>query len=1474
MAFLLGLTQKEDEPLSLYVNRFATRIRELPDAHPSLSMQAFVTGLRPSRLFWSLVERPPTSVPEMLQRANQFVEVEAWTGGKRQEHKRERPELAQGPPPPRRKLHQPDPPLLGPLRGTSRTEVFLQIRERGLLKTPYPMNNPRELADRSKYCRFHRQNGHDTEECRELSRQIYELRREGRLDPSGDQTGNIPPTCPDGPAERLISVITGGPASGGDSMSGRKAYARSAWDEGPHRTPDPQVTFPPEVAGRLEHDDALVITARIANAQVRRIMIDTGSSADILFHDAFQKLGLTKQALKPVRSDLTGFTGNSVSPLGSVTLPLTLGTPPKTKTVMSTFLIVDLPTAYNAILGRPSLNKSRALVSTYHQTVKFPTHAGTGEAWGSPRESRRCDLTAVSLHNRAKTETPLDDPRKMKRPNPHPEPSSPTYDVSLKKGRPDRTIKVGADLPQDEREQLVGLLQENADVFAWSPSDAAGVDPKAAQHHLNISPDARPVKQRPRPQAPDRQQAVRQEVERLLAADFIEEVKYPQWLSNVVLVKKHNGSWRMCVDYTSLNQACPKDCYPLPRIDQLVDATAGHARLSFMDAFSGYNQIRMAPEDQRHTAFITNLGAYFYKVMPFGLKNAGATYQRTINKIFAQQIGRNLEVYVDDMIVKSRVSGDHLTDLSETFATLRNCGLRLNPAKCAFGVSTGKFLGFIIHERGIDVNPEKVQAILDMQAPRTVKDLQRLNGRLSALSRFLSRSGDRCLAFFRAIRDPKKFQWTPQCEEAFRQVQQHLANLPRLASVATGEELCIYLAASQHAVSSVLVKEAGEQLPVYYTSHVLTGPEERYPPIEKLALALVLAARKLRPYFQAHPIKVITDQPLSQVLSKFDVAGRLLKWSVELGEFDIHYTPRTAIKAQALADFISELTHPEERPSELGGTWVLQVDGSSASTGAGAGLVLSAPDGQTFERSLRFGFHATNNEAEYEVHAIKVLTDSQLVTEQLNGGYVAREPAMAKYVAEVKNLASCFAHFTISRVPRLQNDRADELAKLASKRPPGATHGIEELPSPSIPVACVSAAGSQATWLGDMLRYKRDGTLPTDEAAARRIRRKHAWYSESNGRLYKRSFSHPLLRCLEPEEAAAVLAEVHEGICGEHIAGRTLACKILRQGYFWPTIVQDAMAYVRKCGPCQKHARTPQLPAVPLSPITCAWPFAQWGLDLLGPFPPASGQRRYIVVAIDYFTRWPEAESLAAITEQQIEKFIWKNIVTRFGLPRTIVTDNGTQFSGKRIQEFCASYGIRLKHSSVAHPQTNGLAEVTNRSILDGLRRRVSASRTAWVEELPSILWSLRTTPKTATGESPYSLSYGTEAVLPPEVVFPTPRVEEYQETTSDQGLRAGLDLIEERRAGAHRRELSYKRAVARVYNRRVRPRPIKMNDLVLRRAEVSNPTRAGGKLAPNWEGPYRTIEVVQPGTYKLATMDGSRLPRTWNVRNLKRFFV
>jgi hypothetical protein len=233
---------------------------------------------------------------------------------------------------------------------------------------------------------------------------------------------------------------------------------------------------------------------------------------------------------------------------------------------------------------------------------------------------------------------------------------------------------------------------------------------------------------------------------------------YLDWLANVVMVKKANGKWRMCVDFTDLNKACPKDSFPQPRIDQLGDLTAGHRLLTFMDAFSGYNQIMMDDADQEKTSFLTSKGFFCYKVMPFRLTNAGATYQRLMNKMFHNQIGQNVEVYIDDMLVKTKDEANHLEDLEETFKTLRQYCMKLNSSKCVFGVSSRKFLGFMVFQRGIEANPDKIKAMLEMTPPRTVKEVQSFTRRVAALNRLVSRATDKGLPFFKTLR--KAFAWT------------------------------------------------------------------------------------------------------------------------------------------------------------------------------------------------------------------------------------------------------------------------------------------------------------------------------------------------------------------------------------------------------------------------------------------------------------------------------------------------------------------------------------------------------------------------------------------------------------------------------------------------------------------------------------------------------------------------------------------
>ncbi|KAL0427851.1 UNVERIFIED_CONTAM: hypothetical protein Slati_2959900 [Sesamum latifolium] len=304
-------------------------------------------------------------------------------------------------------------------------------------------------------------------------------------------------------------------------------------------------------------------------------------------------------------------------------------------------------------------------------------------------------------------------------------------------------MRIGSQINETLRGEVIECLKRNLDVFAWTPQDLEGIDPEVISHHLNIDPHVKPVKQKKRHFGPEKDKIIQAEIDKLVAAGNVEEIQYPEWLSNVVLVPKPGGKWRMCIDFRYLNKACPKDFYPLPRIDQLVDSTSGCELLSMMDASQGYHQIMLAPEDRK-------------------------------------RIRRNMKVYVDDMLMKSKKAPNHIKDLEETFSILRKYKLKLNSGKCAFGVQGRRFLGFMVTQRGIEANPSKIKAILDMKAPSNINEVQRLTGRIAALSRSISKSAEKSLPFFKVLRKIRNFEWDTSCQQAFEELKDYLAKLPLL----------------------------------------------------------------------------------------------------------------------------------------------------------------------------------------------------------------------------------------------------------------------------------------------------------------------------------------------------------------------------------------------------------------------------------------------------------------------------------------------------------------------------------------------------------------------------------------------------------------------------------------------------------------------------------------------------------------------
>nr|GEU68586.1 reverse transcriptase domain-containing protein [Tanacetum cinerariifolium] len=654
----------------------------------------------------------------------------------------------------------------------------------------------------------------------------------------------------------------------------------------------------------------------------------------------------------------------------------------------------------------------------------------------------------------------------------------------------------------------------------------------------------------------------------------------------------------------------------------------------------------------------------------------------------------------------------------------------------------GMFLGYKVNVNGLKVCLNKVKAVLSLPSPKYLKDVQRLNRKLASLNRFLSKSAEKSMPFFKTLKKCTKksdFHWTAESEMAFKQMKTSIAELPMLTASKQKEELVIYLAAAKEAVIAVLMTERDEkQMPIYFVSRALQGPEINYTPMEKLILALVSVSKRLKRYFQAHTIVVITDQPIKQMLSNPEVAERLLKWRFELEEHDIHYRPRTYVKGQILADFIIERLNddppdtPMEDKEELPDPWILFIDASSCIDGSEAGLITTNPEGTKSTYALSFAH----------------LSKQELV-EELKEKSIDEKKVLA--VVEVE------AH----------------------------------------------------TWMTPIHEYFVEEILPEEKKKAEAIRRKAR-------------------RCQETDKGMQRLPGTPPG-------AKKLVAKF--------------------------------------NPITSPWPFYKWGIDIAGPFSEGPGKVKFLIVAIDYFIKCIEAKLVATIMGAQIKKFVWDNIVCRFDLPGEIIYDNEKQFRDNPFKDWCEKLCIRQCFASVKHPQANGLVERENRNLGERIKARLDERSKNWLEEISHVPWAHRTMVKSSNEETPFSITYGMEAVIPVEIGMPTLRTAEVDMIKNDEALGINLDLLEEKREQTAIQEAKNKAKIERYYDVRVRNTSFWLGDFVYRNNEASH-AKEERKLKPKWEGPYEVTEALGKGAYKLRDRNGNVLPRTWNVCNLKKCYV
>ncbi|XP_045809707.1 uncharacterized protein LOC123915192 [Trifolium pratense] len=631
-----------------------------------------------------------------------------------------------------------------------------------------------------------------------------------------------------------------------------------------------------------------------------------------------------------------------------------------------------------------------------------------------------------------------------------------------------------------------------------------------------------------------------------------------------------------------------------------------------------------------------------------------------------------------------------------------------------------------------------------------------------------------------------------------------------------------------------------------------------------------------------------------------------------------------AIKGQIVADFIVDHSAIESPQNYIAlEPWTLYFDGSRHQHGTGIGILIISPQKIPTKFKYRINGICSNNEAEYEAliagleillslgaRDVKIKGDSELVLKQLTKEYKCIKEHLIRYFVIANALLKRFDSIDIEHVPRIENQEANDLAqiasgykvskakleqlieikeKLISNEPMQLELSIPKLEGAEMSPNDINNSDKEMNY--DELQIlvidnliDGDWRKPIVEylenpigSAPRKIKYRASNYVIIGNELFKKTLEGVLLKCLSENEAYIAISDVHSGACGSHQSGHKMKWLLVRQGMYWPSMLKDCIDFAKGCQDCQKHAGIQHVPASELHSIIKPWPFRGWALDLIGEIKPASSKnQKYIIVGVDYFTKWIEAIPLPNVDQEEVISFIQNHIIYRFGIPETITTDQGSVFTGRKMQEFARQTGFKLLTSTPYYAQANGQVEAANKIIIGLIRKHIAQKPRNWNKTLNQVLWACRNSPKESTNSTPFRLTYGHDAVLPVEIYLQSIRIQRQMEIPTDHYWSMMFDELvdlDEERLRALDTLSRQKERVAKAYNKKVKSKTFDVGNLVWKVIlPMDKKDRVLGKWSPNWEGPFKIIQVFSNGAYEIEELTSEKRTLNINGKYLKKY--